>query len=574
MLQNSLEIIYAWVISVSWGFPIIFLFRKDKAKDFAISIECVVLSFFCGVSLISFSASVICLLLPLSYKYLIILSLPFIGITLKIIFKARLNTKEITAFFAKKNFFYVILFIASALLFLILSSGKPVMEDTDLYHLQIIRWNNEYGTVRGLANIFPKYGTYSNWLQLISFFALPFAHKNFLSLNTLLTILVCFYLLYKIWYYQQRQSQVNRTFALLYLFIFLFMMLEWNLFRGTSSSTNFDFIVTSLISFILITLSEDFELNNYSRQFRLFPLILVVAAIPFFKMSGSLFLLAWFTYLVVIKSKLKSYLAFACTICLFSIPFFIRNYWQTGYFFYPYTILAFFSPDWQLPLSLANKHVDYISLSNKFLNRQIPVKAWLNPSTTIWMKGWLSRLTKFDFALICIAIAGIPLSFFSLRTVILKKKNNILLVYTACLVGLIAWFFSAPDPRFVYGLLLFTGFLNYAIIFSRFVRKYLVYTVLSAALITISIYGFNKLRIANLINPATIISPSYEVVLINGTRYNLPEKVNNNWNRRCYYTNLPCIYERNPYLEARGNSLKEGFRMEKPDSNFVIHYYY
>ena len=574
MLQNLLEITYVLIISMLWGFPIVFVFRKNKSKYFKFSIECIMLSFFCGIALISFVASVISILSPLSYKQLIILSLPFIFITLNITRKIRLDANEIIVFFKKKNFFYISFFIASVLLFIILSSGRPVMEDTDLYHLQIIRWNHEYGTVPGLANIFPKYGTYSNWLQLISFLSLPVTHQNFLFLNASLTILICFYLLYKIWYHQQKTNVQNYMFTLLYLFIFLFMLLEWNLFRGTSSSTNFDFIVTSLISFVLMTMLEELAVDDYSKQFRLFPIVLIVAAIPFFKMTGGLFLLVWIAYLVLRRSKLKDYLVFIFAIGLFSIPFFTRNYLQTGYFFYPYTVFAPFSPDWQLPLAMANKHVDYISLSNKFLNHQIPMKAWLIPSTTVWIKGWLSRLTKFDLALVCITIAGVPLSFFSLKTGMLKNMNKVFGLYTACLISLIAWFFLAPDPRFVYGLLLFTGFLNYAIILSRFIGRILIYLTFLATLIVIVIYGSGKFRIDNLIDPATIVSPPYKVLLINGRKYNLPEKINDNWNRRCYYTNLPCIYEMNPYLEARGASIKEGFRMNKPDSNFVLHYYY
>jgi hypothetical protein len=55
----------------------------------------------------------------------------------------------------------------------------------------------------------------------------------------------------------------------------------------------------------------------------------------------------------------------------------------------------------------------------------------------------------------------------------------------------------------------------------------------------------------------------------------LPDKINGNWDRRCYFLAVPCITQKNPYLQARGGDLKDGFRMyPEPDSNFIVDYVY
>ena len=573
MLQNFFEIIYVWILSIACGLPAIFLFRKNKQIKFHLDVDGIILSFFCGLALTSLFASIICLIFPLHYIQLLLFSLPFVTASL-VILKREIIIKGNNPF-RKGNLPYIFVFFVTSLLFIALGSGRPVMEDTDLYHLQIIRWNQEYGTVVGIANLFPKYGTYSNWLELTSLFSFPFARQNFLFLNISLSILFCLYLLYKIAYHHKRTSdKAHRILTLLYLFIFLFMLLEWNLFRGTASSTNFDCIVTCLVVFILMTVVEDILFNQYSANFQLLPLILLTAAIPFFKMTGGLLLPAVFVYLIITKSRFKNYLILVGVIVVFGVPFVIRNYLQTGYLFYPYTVFTPFSPDWQLPRAMANKHVDYIGLSNKFLNQSIPQQAWLSPSNASWTTGWMRRLTKFDFYLVSMTIIAAPISFFVLGKRGFKQGKKVFLLYLACFLGIVAWFFLAPDPRFAYGLLLFSGFLIYATVLEQLAKKIFTYPLLLAASLTAIIYSFGKLSANILMNPSLIPSPPLKVITVNKINYSLPERINNNWNPRCYYVNVPCIYEMNPYLEARGLSIKNGFRMKKPDSSFVLHYYY
>jgi hypothetical protein len=79
----------------------------------------------------------------------------------------------------------------------------------------------------------------------------------------------------------------------------------------------------------------------------------------------------------------------------------------------------------------------------------------------------------------------------------------------------------------------------------------------------------------NLIHPASILIPPYKKINVEGMDLHLPEKVNGNWNLRCYDTPLPCICQPNPYLEPRGKELKDGFRMRPiTDSGFILHFNY
>jgi len=576
MIQTLLEILYVSLISISWGLPVIFFCRKNKSASFSLTVELAIFSFFCGLALISLCSSFLCLFSPLRYSWLLVLSIPFITTTFWILKRTGFPGLNIKNIFRKGHAAYLFFFLTTSLLFILLGSGQPAMEDTDLYHLQIIRWNQEYGTIDGLANLFPKYGTFSSWLELISFFALPFPHQNFLFLNVTLSIWTCFFLVHKIAYHGLRtKGKQHSAFALLYLFILLFMLLEWNLFRGNSSSANFDFIVTALILFILLIIIEDMVESRYSSQLNFFPLVLLAASVPFFKMSGAPVLLILFFYLFISKARLKIFFTAALILLLFALPFLTRNYLQTGYFFYPYTILTPFAPPWQLPEAMANKHVDYITVCNRYLNQSIPPSVWLHPAGAGWVSGWPARLTLFNRILIFVTLLEIPCSFFVLRNRMLKDARKISFLYGGCLLVLVAWFFLAPDPRFAYGFMLVPAFLIPAIPLAAYFKQWMIRLLLLLSSLAIIAYGAKKFSAAKLIQPDAIAAPPYKTVMINGSGYHMPEKLGRNWNIRCYYTGLPCICEMNPYLELMGKELKDGFRM-KPitDSSFILNFRY
>ena len=79
----------------------------------------------------------------------------------------------------------------------------------------------------------------------------------------------------------------------------------------------------------------------------------------------------------------------------------------------------------------------------------------------------------------------------------------------------------------------------------------------------------------NFIHTVSLDQPPLNKIYINGIEFKLPDYINNGWMRDCYNTDIPCIYQENKYLQPRGASLKDGFKMEpKPDSIFIRNYVY
>jgi hypothetical protein len=173
--------------------------------------------------------------------------------------------------------------IVCLVMFIVLGTLHPVNSDTHIYHVQMVLWFNEYGTVPGIANLYPRFGLGSSWFNLISIFRIPlFKQENFTYLNV--TTVIWFFL----WLFNKRQWHINhwedvasKIMSLYYLLIILFCLSEWELFRDASNSTNYDFIVSGLNIMLISYLLESIMLNKYSQAFSLWFIILGISIIAF-----------------------------------------------------------------------------------------------------------------------------------------------------------------------------------------------------------------------------------------------------------------------------------------------------
>lgn len=134
---------------------------------------------------------------------------------------------------------------------------------------------------------------------------------------------------------------------------------------------------------------------------------------------------------------------------------------------------------------------------------------------------------------------------------------------------LICWFIVSPDPRFVYGVLLFGVFLlaYHLIYFIKGAIKSLSNVLMILMLAVVSYYIVSKpwrqKVYRNWLAPMQLPQPPVKEIVINGITFRLPGLINNNWNTRCYGTDLPCLYKIDQRLKARGKNIRSGFHLEK-----------
>ncbi|HEY4207010.1 MAG TPA: hypothetical protein VGM31_09360, partial [Puia sp.] len=140
-----------------------------------------------------------------------------------------------------------------------------------------------------------------------------------------------------------------------------------------------------------------------------------------------------------------------------------------------------------------------------------------------------------------------------------------IIVLTLSIV-LITWFVVAPDPRFIYGVLLAGIYIFIMTLpplpIGRRIRLTGVTVLASGVLIYAAWKVAGNEDYRNWVLPHRLPVPPVELVRVDGIEMRIPEKVLNNWNPRCFDLPLPCLYTVSPFLHARGSRVSDGFKME------------
>ena len=575
MLQLVFHTILISAICMAWGLPVLLFINKKNPQQVTSVAGKYLLLFFSGLLLLSITSSWMVLFLPLRFSNLLFFTfLVIVGSWLSDRKNFRDTISSLFHFKINLPFNNILFIFLSLLLFFVLGTASSVNIDTQLYHLQIVRWTNEYGIVPGLANIYPRLGLGSSWFNLISLFHIPvFNHQNFTYLNCTLVIWFFLWLLYK--FHHARKGELkNAPLALFYFLLIIYFFFDWQLFRDTANSTSYDFVVTALI-IICISIIIESILKINTNHFNILAITILAFTIVSFKFSGIFVSLLLLWQLIEVKKRNNWAIAFIAGIIIL-VPVLIRNYITTGYPAYPMNF-SLGNPDWKLPSVFAQGIKDYIIIQNRYYNtiQQAPdVTSFFSLQwVPFWFKGILIQ-----HKIICLAaLFAVVTLFIKFNSIVEVKKFRI---FTLLLMAMsVGWFITAPDPRFGYGFLLFLAFFPFCLFVGKNVQP-IVYTGLQWLLMGgICFYLYQKGNYllkepALFLHTSPTLQPAFNEKAVLNT-FNVPQPINNNWNNRCFFTPLPCLCEKNPYLMLRGNALKNGFRMEGiPDSIFIKNYNY
>lgn len=462
----------------------------------------------------------------------------------------------------------LLLMAGSWWLVLALNAGPTMMDDTESYHIQMVKWIHAYGTVPGLANLHARYGFNSSWFSAISFF-LPFSSPlNFYTaLNGLLSVWLGSYLLVLLPFFNRRKGHAAKQPAYGFLLALFFTLACWPLIRGNAATANYDFI-TTLVVFVLFAetvVKGDKEKGvRFREEWLLWPVYLFTIRItnyPLLLLSGYA---AWW---LVRERSWRTTLLLAGLGLGLVIPFLCRNFLLSGYPFYPAKQLAFFNVDWKVDEKIVDALLSFIKNFNRVNNAYLDISTTNQLTFPAWIPVWFRYLFGYDKLLLVPGLLGFGLSFYKFRSRFGKPTRYFIL---CLLLQLLSWFFLAPDPRFVYGCLLAGVFLLGTIVQGKTASLFnFIRPSLATVSLSLFLFGFALLKISrspeyrNFVLPYTLPQPPVNRVSIDGLQFYIPEKMGTNWNARCYATDLPCLYQVNPLLRARGPLLRDGFRVEK-----------
>ncbi len=575
MLQILLSFFVVSFTAITWGLPF-FLIPAYKKKSGLFTTENIILSFFAGLAVIAILSSWISLFFPVRFWILLLFTVPLV--ILEAAFLKQVTWKIDLAFFRKNKPVENLFITICILLFCFLATGKPTMEDSDLYHVQTIKWIHDYGTVPGLANLYLRYGLYSNWFHTIAIFQLPLQHQNFVFLNHAFTVWFFLFLFYQYKKNKEKSNHQGKHWCLFYFTLLSFLLVEWDLFRVSSSSTSYDFVITGIVLICFNFLLKKTLLAEESGEEKNIVILLIVSA-PFFKMTGFLITPFIFLFLIAERDRLKCISKVIAVGMIALVPYLAKNVLQAGYLFFPYQIADVFQSSWKLPEGMVYNFNKYIYLGNHYINQEIPKAAWESGLSFSYYSDWFLHLVKMDKAMIICSLIALPLSFRSMKKIYGRDLKKLFGLFFFTIVAIIFWFLESPDLRFCFGFLLFIAFFPLTALIANFIKPWIYSLAMILIVVGIGYYVYQKgkktFEAENFLHVEQVDLPPYKKQLINKTIYNVPEVINNNWNSRCLDCPVPCIYEINPFLHTIGKETKDGFKMSPyPDSSFIKNYRY
>ncbi|MBV7441909.1 hypothetical protein KRX57_10825, partial [Weeksellaceae bacterium TAE3-ERU29] len=405
MIEILLTYIYILYISVGMGIA----FRKFiNIKEYDIFFTSLM-----GMFFLLIISTFYAVFFPINFYFYILSTLfstIFIGLEYNTFRKISISTIKSFKHFSKSDKF---LFISIIILSLIHSSSLPYIIDNESYYIQTIKWLNNYGLVKGLANLHLFLGQNSGWHLLQSAFNFDFLHSNFNDLNGFIIILLSFFCLDR----KNTNKKENRELDTSLIFIFISLLF---LFISAPSPDLPLIVIVPIIFYLFIeAFNTNFNKNNILLIWclSLFVVLIKVTIAPILILPIIL-LFKTFDRKTFIKVAFISLLALS--------SFIIKNSIISGYPLYPLTIgNEFLNIDWRVPIELQQNfwESNNESFINGFLN-------WINQP---FPHGIINKL-------ILISILLFP--------AFIRKEAPLKILWIYILIQFCVFYLTSPQYRF------------------------------------------------------------------------------------------------------------------------------
>jgi hypothetical protein len=346
----------------------------------------------------------------------------------------------------------------------------PLHPDTGLYHFQTILWQHEAPLALGIANLDGKLGFDSLWHTIAAMFWLPgLGLSAVFAVNALIVILVLFGLIQHIAADDRKDSGFSRWYAVLCLFV-----LAISAFRGTGSpNTDYPSAVLNIYAFFLAArVCELWSFDRDNREqlhARLAILMAVVALALTIKLSQAMLALLPLVFLIAMlggklpRVPLVPMLAFGVGL---GTLWMLRNIGLSGCAIYPLPAACIHD----LPWAVGRQQVADLAMLVRTWGRSVVAPLASVQDNWDWVPAWLAYIYRYKLVWLpqVLCVAGIAL-LIARRAVV---RDTIASAATqrmpwlqfsplpvAAAAGLIFWFLSGPDIRFVYGNMISAPFL-------------------------------------------------------------------------------------------------------------------
>lgn len=323
----------------------------------------------------------------------------------------------------------------ASLFVLFFSSQQSISYDEGLYHASFIGWFNDYGTLKGLANVHGRLGFNSNWHFFTSVFnfrgisAQPFNQLNGLFL--LVTLL----------FFETEKK--NRPIAARFIDMLGLMLFFPILFVYHVIDPSADYIV---ILWSLILLYEVFYFKDKQDSNKDMAALLFISTCFLFtiKLSVASMLLPLLFVMSYVWTDKKT-LGIVVSGCIVIVGSWLySNYLLSGYIIYPYLEISSLSPAWKVPVSVAASEIEGVKYTPLARWTGLDYEAIRQLSYLEKIKLWFAATRAVEKLLFLMTATSLLLALFINR----KEDKYKLAAIISCIAGFVFIISSAPDFRF------------------------------------------------------------------------------------------------------------------------------
>lgn len=473
--------------------------------------------------------------------------------------------------------FQIILIVLVFVSIILISIWTPINFDPLAYHYAHIRWNEEYPLIPGIGNLEDRFGFNSNYFLLSAIFTFrTFLGYPLYTVQSLVAVLVFSSILIEVF-----KSKYESKRVILFIVSIVYFYYEYRSIGDTSTD-----IITGLISFFILS-RIILHPDSFKRDYLIY--IFVPVAVVAFKVSAApLALVSLFALIEAVKGKEYKIPVFICSVLfIYFILWIARTVIISGYIVYPVHEIDLFSFDWKVPHAIAVKQrymIDYFA--NAYVVESIKVGLVMHK--------------KYYYILVLVYLLAFTSILLGIYYAVKKKNKTYIYVIITLIACLCYWFFFAHDFRFGSGYVFTAIFLGVVSVINN--RNW-IFPSLSMIAITLLISWMtifsarsasyywdylNRYELSIIERFARMIKTPYNVKdkmtevkmsenIIDSysfTPYKLNDAVSINissYHCGWCFDSIPAIPDINivpefwtarkpESIEARGNSLKDGFR--------------
>lgn len=327
--------------------------------------------------------------------------------------------------------------------------------DTQIYHAQNIRLYEEYGLIKGMANLQLHYGYNSLYLAFAAVMSLSWLLPWSLHTTTgFIEVILCLYAFHHLKDFKAHKSHLEDAGCIAILFYALV-----NICGSMSPATDYPtmFLSIYLVAVWLRTVEQKAHYSVYA-LLSVFAVFLGTMKLSAISMALVVICPAFF----LIKEKKWKDIAIYMGLGVFALaPYLIRNVLLSGWLIYPFESIDLFNVVWKVPL-------DYL------LEDAYQIKVWgrclydislIDMPVTEWLPIWWDAQERYAQMLLGANVLGVILSILNLFYKGIKKveiRGELVVLYAGLYASAVMWFFMAPFVRYGLGFLLVIPLLGMA----------------------------------------------------------------------------------------------------------------